>query len=741
MSNHVSPQPEEPLSAQDSAARTAAGAAAGDGAPAQIHTQGGAAVQGQVVAGGDFVGRDKIVQGDEVHGDKVAGDKNVFIDTASARWRFAVLLLSLLGVLVIVSVFWSNLGRIEETLTAPEPLPPPPPMTGDVNILIARPSLPQDANDEQIRQFQEWNSDQLERLLDREFFDYRTALDLTPQIRTLTETSDNLEALVRYADEVGADLLLYGTLDVQKSPPTYQPHFYIHPRFATGASELAGADAFGAPVNVSLTAQGGDSVAWKIELEPRLADLAAFITALGLYDARQYDLALEQFGALARSDEWQDEAGKAVLYPWIGTAYFAKALEDKERGVSPQAPVDCVAVDVQEIRYADCALAAYTLASDKNADYLRAYIGIGNYWLDFQEGLGCQRIDAALQAYDEVVQRAGALSSDIAKFAEETLVALKIRYQIGLAHATAVGESCENQEAHDEQALTHLHSVVSVYQDLAAQAEPPGSLLLDLAARAYYQMGLLHRRQGRDADALMAFEQARAVAAQPGPLADPWQSIYWIALNQTGSIHLSHYQAGEEAAYEQAYNALSEVTAAYEEDRFGGNYDTEPFAASAAWFYLGQLYGEKAQRGAQGLDASQLNLAKDAYQQSIDLLDPINQSDPRLIDYRKDGLPWISHLELGNLYALSDEAGLAIQSFHTVMDAVEQRRLAGDSNLAAAVYGRAALGMGKMLVKQGDLAAAAEKLNLVVSLGESDPQAFQEATTLLAEIAAQTPED
>ncbi len=41
----------------------------------EVHTEGGAYVQGDVTTGGDFVGRDKIVHGDEVHGDKVGGDK------------------------------------------------------------------------------------------------------------------------------------------------------------------------------------------------------------------------------------------------------------------------------------------------------------------------------------------------------------------------------------------------------------------------------------------------------------------------------------------------------------------------------------------------------------------------------------------------------------------------------------------------------------------------------------------
>jgi hypothetical protein len=46
------------------------------GGKQEVHTEGGAYVQGNVTtSGGDFVGRDKITHGDEVHGDKVGGDK------------------------------------------------------------------------------------------------------------------------------------------------------------------------------------------------------------------------------------------------------------------------------------------------------------------------------------------------------------------------------------------------------------------------------------------------------------------------------------------------------------------------------------------------------------------------------------------------------------------------------------------------------------------------------------------
>ena len=53
--------------------------------PANVNTDGGAYIGGNVSVGGEFVGRDKIVEGDKVQGDKIQG--NVTIGTVGNNAR------------------------------------------------------------------------------------------------------------------------------------------------------------------------------------------------------------------------------------------------------------------------------------------------------------------------------------------------------------------------------------------------------------------------------------------------------------------------------------------------------------------------------------------------------------------------------------------------------------------------------------------------------------------------------
>lgn len=168
------------------------------------------------------------------------------------------------------------------------------------------------------------------------------------------------------ADEINADVIVYGTLTSQDGRLVFQPEFYLNDRRLIGATELTGQYEFGSaeqfdPNNIAVTKQIEENLAFRAQA------LAKLVEGLGFYAASDYVAASNRFKEAERIAGWDRVGGKEILFLFLGNS--AGRLGD---------------VDEAE-RY-------YAKALGENPEYSRARIGRADVL--FQKARdGCQLVD------------------------------------------------------------------------------------------------------------------------------------------------------------------------------------------------------------------------------------------------------------------------------------------------------------------------------------------------------------
>jgi tetratricopeptide (TPR) repeat protein len=628
------------------------------------------------------------------------------------------------------------------------PTPTPAPIEGDFKIAIAKPVPLEKVNDpqvdEQISEFQNWYLNELETQIQRTFDEnYQTDQGIILGIRTVPTTVDNLDArhqyYADYAQQIKADVVLYGVLDLGPLSAEFSPEFYVAPDYI-GAAEITGPDAFGKAIEIPLSRS---NMAWKVALDPlrtRIAALSAFMTGLAYFDLGEYDLSRKQFEKLDEdeSNGWATEKGKTFLYLWLGTTHFFKALEQRNSGLDPEV-VRCLASG-EDVTDSECARQSYERAIN---DRPRAHIGLGNYWLEFSDEPPCDRFEKAIEQYEMAMAKAEEAAADHdAQFVETSLATMKTLSQLGLTHARALREGCPEIQTHDEKALVYLQGAMDWYEQADAEILLTNPMLRDLASRSSYWLGLVHKRHSRDDQALEALNQTVEIATPSGQLGeDPWQSIRWVAKNQIGAIYLAQVEAGNFDAFQQSEDALTEVTDAYEDELFGGSlysFPDDPVTAAAAYYHLGRLYLAKAQHNQNEIDVSSLEKAETVSNQSTRVLE--HDVDPAIVENLRDGLPWVSHLSLGDIYRLwstidDRKATLAQREYELVLKALESGQFKGDNELRGDAFDKVFFGLGAIHFANKDFEKAMETLNKICQVGIPGSAIYQKTNELLEQIS------
>lgn len=275
------------------------------------------------------------------------------------------------------------------------------------------------------------------------------------------------------AKAIGAHIVIYGYIDEGDGKVTVHPEFYVElPDFEAG-QEITGPYQMGSPIEIpgELIANPVLSAGINRELNGRAVALSHFTMGLVHFALNEFQLAYDEFAQAENTPAWEDDQGKEVIYLFLGNA--ALNLHDWEE-----------------------AHAWFDKALEANPDYARAYVGKGFAY--FQE---------AIAPMPEQTADADLLKQSIAAF-ETALTApdqpqnadVEARVHFGMGRAYLL-LGWQEDGKHFVQAEEMLQFVVNEYQ--------AGNIhYQELSAQAYGQLGMLYFMQGKDNEAIQAFEKA-----------------------------------------------------------------------------------------------------------------------------------------------------------------------------------------------------------------------------------------
>lgn len=214
-------------------------------------------------------------------------------------------------------------------------------------------------------------------------------------------TDDEREANAnRRADEINADIIVYGRLEPTRSGVELLPEFYVNDRRAefaeANASELTGRYQLGDEEVVDPANLVSANQAFNAAMEGRATAVAQFVEGLSYYSVRppDYEKAILSFKAAEGIEAWQASEGQEILHMFVGNA---------EGRIAAQADPS----SAEQVEHIDEALAAYERSLDVDDEYARALLGKAESQFALAGGLTCDQtleddlMGAAKQTYDD----------------------------------------------------------------------------------------------------------------------------------------------------------------------------------------------------------------------------------------------------------------------------------------------------------------------------------------------------
>jgi tetratricopeptide (TPR) repeat protein len=320
-----------------------------------------------------------------------------------------------------------------------------------------------------------------------------TILGNTPQ-----ERQTNAEKL---ADDIKADLIIYGNFIDEDNTSAFVPEFYVSP-INGQAEEIIGHNQLGSNIPIPPNCENDPKCAFILipELSVRTKALTRFTVGL-MYDLiGSNQKALETFERTEQElTDWDEKnEGKEVLYYFIG--YETLALSYDENEMKKSFPTIEAALASAE-KY-------FLKALDSNPNYVRAYIGLGNVYYRQAEFQSPQRrltlLDKADAHYEKALTEASKLPG--------IPIELMARYgRSAVAHSK--GEAYLELGAKDEANIYFVWAIKEFEALLKPLSEPGQQQKL---TQAYFALGAAYHGQAQimskadPKNSIVLFKQAEA---------------------------------------------------------------------------------------------------------------------------------------------------------------------------------------------------------------------------------------
>lgn len=438
------------------------------------------------------------------------GAKALSIGTLQLDMRLWPVVVILLGVIVALAYFlWPK---------------NPEAMTGEFNVAVAEFTVLDEDGQPIGSQDGENFADFLFQRLELEFagLDLSIPYELWPPGYTGqisgTTPQERAQAGEKRADEINANILVYGFITQGGAGSQVHPEFFVNYRGFEQAEELTGEHELGRPVRLDLPFdpaqfQGVDNPA----LTARIKALNLITIGLAYLMTDNHDQAYTYFVEAESTPGWLTSAGKEVVYLLLGNTHVRRATMEKS------------SVPLMEAQQ------AFENALQINPDYARAQVGLaGTLYLQALgdpedpsfDTVDPDKLTEAEAAFQNALQAADAPDS-----AE---IPAKVHNGLGQVYLVRaqIGETEWISRAQSE-----FEAVVSAF--VAGDTR-----LADLAGHAYARLGFIALMEGDTDTAVERLSQA-------AELVTPFWQGHYTALAGDIYASLGHHEQAREA-YQKA---------------------------------------------------------------------------------------------------------------------------------------------------------------------------------------------
>jgi len=297
------------------------------------------------------------------------------------------------------------------------------------------------------------------------------------------DQQERATAAAQLADEIDADIIVYGSVDTSDALWEVNTEFYVSARNFYQAAEVVGKYGIGYPFRVTAEQGPVRRLAINNQLAARTNVLFRIIMGLVNFQLQDYASALEQFTSATTMISIEDKGVRQVLYLWLGNTAGRM-----------------VKLDIIEThRYLDEAETYHRQAIELDPDYARPYIGLaGVYYLrallPFQESLEPMDIDAAwlhlaIETYHHALQAKNHPPlSDIE---------IKVHFGLGQCYTMLV---YSGNELYFDAAIAEFEAVIAAYND----GDNPR--VREQAAESHARLGLIYCFLGEDTASITEYE-------------------------------------------------------------------------------------------------------------------------------------------------------------------------------------------------------------------------------------------
>ncbi len=283
----------------------------------------------------------------------------------------------------------------------------------------------------------------------------------------------------RLASDIGADMLVYGTIDTSQATWQVAPEFYVSAENFHEAQEIVGQHELGRPFPLS----GQGNIASRIELSDRLAArtriLSQITLGLAYFSVQRFDRALEAFQAAETVTGWDEQAGQQVLYLLLGNS--AAKMGDLDRGEAYLR--QALALDPEYAR---------PLVTLAGIQYLRALKPFG-------QTNNPSDVDASLLDQAEATYWQASRASHQPALSD---IPTKVHFGLG---------QCELMRAYSGHGGSYETAAEEFRAVIAAYGDGTNPRLRELAAESHARLGLIHDLSGHPDEAAEEYQAAAAL--------------------------------------------------------------------------------------------------------------------------------------------------------------------------------------------------------------------------------------